>query len=191
MEHVARIPAPLDPLKRRVVALEVERVPRNAGRIPLRISEVDVGVVDHRAVADVTRYRNAARVREQVPIERADPRDRSGFVIRVAPASRARCRQDRVSLRRRRRVRCHSVDLSAIRGEAKHPTGDIVISPSQVLVRSFDLAIGKALAEECVLALEERTTPNRREQLGERIQREIQPGGSLETPCVRRTDATV
>ena len=69
MEHVARIPAPLDPLKRRVVALEVERVPRNTGRIPLRISEVDVGVVDHRAVADVTRYRNAARVHEQVPIE--------------------------------------------------------------------------------------------------------------------------
>ena len=57
-------------------------------------------------------------------------------------------------------------------------------------MRSFDLAIGKALAEECVLALEERTIPNRREQLGERIQREIQPGGSLETPCVRRTDAT-
>ena len=70
------------------------------------------------------------------------------------------------------------------------PPATSQISPSRVPVRSVDLAIGKALAEECVLTLEERTTPNRREQLGERIQREIHPGGSLETPCVRRTDAT-
>lgn len=40
-------------------------------RIPLLIGEVDVEVVDDRAVADVTRYRNAAGVREHVAIERA------------------------------------------------------------------------------------------------------------------------
>ena len=176
VEDVAGIPAGLDLLESRVVVLVVQRVPGNPGGVPFRIGEVDIGMVDHGAVADLAGHGHAAGVGEQVPVERANPRQGPGFVLRVLPAGRTRRCQNRVPLRRGRRVRRHGVDLSSVGCETQHPTRNIVIGPGQVVVGDVDLAIRESLAQESVLDLEERVLRARLEQLGEGIEGKGQPG---------------
>ena len=59
-EYVPRVPLRLDPLQARVVVLVIQRGPRHAGRVPRRISEVGVRVVDQRAIVRAAGNRNAA-----------------------------------------------------------------------------------------------------------------------------------
>src|SRR5262249_24512757 len=77
-EHVPRVPLRLDPLQAHVVVLVIQLGPRHAGRVPRRIREIGVRVVDQRAIVHSAGNRNAAGLREQVAIERANP----GHVLR-------------------------------------------------------------------------------------------------------------
>src|SRR5258708_28789409 len=67
-EHVPRVVARLDPLQARVVVPVVERMPRDAGRVLRRVSEIRVGVIDESAVVRVARYRHAAAVGEELAV---------------------------------------------------------------------------------------------------------------------------
>ena len=89
VEDVAGIPAGLDLLEPGVIVLVVQRVPGDPGGVPLRIGEIDVGVVDEGAVADPAGHGHATGVREEVPVELANPGQAPRFVLWVLPAGRA------------------------------------------------------------------------------------------------------
>src|SRR5260221_9321794 len=98
LEYVAGVPAGLDLLEPGVIVLVVQRVPGNPGGVPLRISKVHVGVVDEGAVADLAGHGHATGVREEVPVERANPGQAPRFVLWLCPASRARHGENRFPL---------------------------------------------------------------------------------------------
>lgn len=98
VENIARIKARLDLLEPWVIVLVVQRVPGDPGGVPLRIGEIDVGVVDQGTVADLAGHGHAAGVREEVPVELANPGQAAGFVLWVCPAGRARHGENRFPL---------------------------------------------------------------------------------------------
>src|SRR6185295_2700317 len=120
-EKVARIPAGLDPLQTGIVVLVVERVPGDAGGVPLRVGEIDVGMVDQGAVRDLAGHGHASRVGKHFPVEGAHPGHGASFLRNVSPTDRARGAEDRAPLRRGRRAGCHGVDPSAVGDEAQDP----------------------------------------------------------------------
>src|SRR5688572_21942918 len=73
MEHIPRVPFRLDPLQAWIVLFVVQIVPRHAGSVPLWICEIDVRIVDIRAVTDATGHRHATGVRVYITVELADP----------------------------------------------------------------------------------------------------------------------
>src|SRR4051812_46189941 len=72
-KDIARIPAGLDSLEPGIVASVVEIVPPSARCIQRLIGEVGVGMVDQRSVVRLARYRNSARLGEQLLVECAHP----------------------------------------------------------------------------------------------------------------------
>jgi hypothetical protein len=85
-EYIQRIPPRLDPLQARVVLFVIQRMPWHAGCIQPQVREIGVGMIDEGPIVRLARDRDAAALREQIPIERPYPRQILRLFQRIQPA---------------------------------------------------------------------------------------------------------
>ena len=174
-EHIPRIPLRLDPLQPRVVVSVIQRVPGHARRIQCRVGEVSVRMIDERAVVCLARDWHAAGLREQLAIERPHPGQILRLFTRIQPPDIAGDVENRAALCGGCRVRRDGIDLASIRREAQHATHDVMIGARHVVVRDGDLAVGEASPEQRVLDLGAHPAWRTGEQIGKRVQGELEP----------------
>ena len=146
-EQVARVVAVLHLLQPWVVALVVQRLPRHAGGVPGRVTEVDVGVVDVAAVGLGAGYGYAAGRHEHVPVEPAYPGEVRGVGTRVGPRGDELRFEDRVALHGGRGRSGHGVDGSAVSGDDQQRAGVLVVGRGQVAVDGGRLIVGEPLLQ--------------------------------------------
>jgi hypothetical protein len=71
VKHISWIPLCLHALEAWIVGLIIDRIPRNTGRVPRGIREIDIWVVDQRPVVCLSRERRTARLGEEITVKRA------------------------------------------------------------------------------------------------------------------------
>src|SRR5215813_7365135 len=146
-------------------------------------------MIDEGAIVRIARDRHAAALGEQVPIESPCPRQIPGLFLRIQPACAARDVENRIALRGGSGAVRNRVDAAAIGGKPKHPAHDVVVCAGQVIVDHCDLAIGKPLLEKRVLDLDAYPSPWHPEQIGKRVQSELEPGHPLQLALMRYADS--